>query len=41
MLMAKFADMEVKLDQQDKNHTKTLYDLEKKAILDKDRYQRH
>lgn len=36
-LMGKFAAMEEELKQKDEDHQKTIYDLEKKAVIDKDR----
>ena len=35
--MGKFAAMEEELKQKDEDHQKTIYDLEKKAVIDKDR----
>lgn len=36
-LMAKFANMEKELEQKDEDHKSAIYDLEKKAVLDKSR----
>ena len=36
-LMAKFAQMEKDLEQKDEDHKASIYDLEKKAVLDKSR----
>lgn len=36
-LMAKFANMEEELKQKDEDHKSAIYDLEKKAVLDKSR----
>ncbi|OWF54650.1 cilia- and flagella-associated protein 157-like [Mizuhopecten yessoensis] len=39
-LMAKFAAMEDDLKQKDEDHKKMIYDLEKKAVIDKDRLKK-
>jgi len=39
-LMKKFADMEEKLSEQEKLHTETIYNLERKAVVDKDRLKK-
>jgi len=39
-LMKKFADMEEKLAEQEKLHTETIYNLERKAVVDKDRLKK-
>ena len=37
-LMAKFANMEEELKKQDEAHQEVIYNLERKAVVDKDRY---
>ena len=37
--MKKLDDMEHKLIEQEKGHDETIYKLERKAVVDKDRYQ--
>lgn len=37
-LMAKFAKMEDELEKQNKQHKEVIYNLERKAVVDKDRY---
>ena len=37
-LMAKFAMMEEELKKKDQDHKENIYNLEKKAVMDKDRY---
>lgn len=39
-LMAKFAMMENELEEMDKNHKQSIYELEKKQIIDKDRMKK-
>lgn len=34
----KLAELEQQVKEQDERHTKIIYDLEKKAVIDKDRY---
>nr|XP_002123434.1 cilia- and flagella-associated protein 157 [Ciona intestinalis] len=39
-LMQKFADMEANLKQQETDHNNTIYELERKAVVDKDRLKK-
>uniref|UniRef100_H2YPP1 Cilia- and flagella-associated protein 157 n=1 Tax=Ciona savignyi TaxID=51511 RepID=H2YPP1_CIOSA len=39
-LMQKFADMETKLQKQEEDHNETIYNLERKAVVDKDRLKK-